>query len=136
MSDENVQVVRGAYDAMAARHIEGLLNVMHHEVDWLPVTALIAGGQRYRGRYGVGAWYRYVIDNWAVYSERPTDLRGADDYVLAIGSVVTQARDGEAPKHTPAAWLWKLDEGLAVFVHAYLDHGKALDALRQVTRER
>jgi ketosteroid isomerase-like protein len=136
MSDENVDRVRSAYAAMAARNIEGLLDVLHHEVDWLPVTALIAGGQRYRGRYGVGAWYRYVVDNWAEYSERPTDMRGVEDYVLAIGSVVTQAREGEAPQHTPAAWLWRLDEGLAVFVHAYLDHGKALEALGQVTRER
>lgn len=133
MSDENVELVRGAYDALAARNIEGLLNVLHHEVDWLPVTALIHGGQRYRGRYGVGDWYRYVIDNWAEYSERPSDLRGVADHVLAIGSVVTRVREDEAPLHTPAAWLWRLDEGLAVSVHAYLEQAKALDALRQVT---
>jgi ketosteroid isomerase-like protein len=136
MSDENVELVRGGYAALAARNIEGLLNVLHHEVDWLPVTALIAGGQRYRGRYGVGAWYLYVVENWAQYSERPSDLRGAADHVLAIGTVVTQVREGEAPLQTPAAWLWKLEEGLAVSVHAYLEYAKALDALRQVTGER
>src|SRR3982074_3279641 len=125
MSDENVELVRGAYAALAARNIEGLLNMLHHEIDWLPVTALIHGGQRYRGRYGVGAWYRYVIDNWAQYSERPSDLRGAPDYVLAIGTVVTKGREDEAPQHTAAAWLWKLEEGLAVSMHAYLDQAKA-----------
>jgi ketosteroid isomerase-like protein len=136
MSDENVGLVRGAYDALAARNIEGLLNALHPEVDWFPISALIAGGQRYRGRYGVGDWYRYVVDNWAQYSERPTDLRGVDDYVLATGTVLTQARDGEAPQQTSAAWLWKLEEGLAVSMHAYLDYTKALEALRQVARER
>ena len=133
MSDENVELVRGAYAALAARNIEGLLNLLHHEVDWLPVTALIHGGQRYRGRYGVGAWYRYVIDNWAEYSERPSDLRGGADHVLAIGSVVTKVREDEAPLHTPAAWLWKLEEGLAVSMHAYLEQAKALEALRAAT---
>jgi ketosteroid isomerase-like protein len=135
MSDENVELVRGAYAALAARNIEGLLNMLHHEVDWLPVTALIHGGQRYRGRYGVGAWYRYVIDNWAQYSERPSDLRGAADYVLAIGTVVTKVREDEAPQHTAAAWLWKLEERLAVSMHAYLDQAKATQALREVTGE-
>jgi ketosteroid isomerase-like protein len=135
MSDENVELVRGAYAAMASRNIEGLLSVLHPEVDWFPVTALIAGGQRYRGRYGVGDWYRYVVDNWAEYSERPTDLRGVDDYVLAMGTVVTKVREGEASQHTTATWMWKLDQGLALYVHAYLDHAKALDALRQVTRD-
>jgi ketosteroid isomerase-like protein len=136
MSDENVELVRGAYAALAARNIEGLLSMLHYEVDWFPVTALIHGGQRYRGRYGVGAWYRYVVDNWAEYSERPSDLRGAGDHVLAIGTVVTKARESEAPQHTPAAWLWKLDKSLAVSVHAYLELPKALDELRQVTGER
>jgi ketosteroid isomerase-like protein len=135
MSDENVELVRGAYAALAARNIEGLLNMLHHEIDWLPVTALIHGGQRYRGRYGVGAWYRYVIDNWAEYRERPSDLRGAVDHVLALGTVVTKVREDEAPQHTAAAWLWKLDDGLAVSMHAYLDQAKATQALREITGE-
>jgi ketosteroid isomerase-like protein len=136
MSDDNVEMVRGAYDALARRNIEGLLDVLHHEVDWFPVTALIAGGQRYTGRYGVGEWFRYVTDNWAEYSERPTDFNGIDKYVLALGSVCTQAREGEAPQHTPASWLWRIEERLAVSVHAYLDHAKAAETLRQLTRDR
>jgi ketosteroid isomerase-like protein len=53
--------------------------------------------------------------------------------VLAIGSVVTKVREDEAPLHTPAAWLWKLEEGLAVSMHAYLEQAKALEALRAAT---
>src|SRR5438094_974954 len=136
MSDDNVELVRGAYDALARRNIEGLLDVLHHEVDWFPVTALIAGGQRYTGRYGVGEWFRYVNDNWAEYSERPTDFNGVDKYVLALGTVVTQAREGDAPQPTSAAWLWRIELRLAVAVHAYLDPNKATDALRQLTKDR
>src|SRR5436305_13870327 len=105
MSDENAELVRGTYQALARGNIQGLLNVLHHEVDSLPVTALIAGGQRYTGRYGVGGWLRYVIGNWAEYSERPTDCNGIDEYVLALGSVRTQAREGGGAQDTTAAWL-------------------------------
>jgi ketosteroid isomerase-like protein len=134
MTEENVELVRRAYDAFGARNIEGLLDLVHPEVDWVPITALVAGGQRYQGRYGVGEWYRFVTVNWADYRQQPTELRGVGDYVLALGTVLTQTRADEPHEELLAGWIWRIEEGLIVSMHAYLDQRKALDALKELTR--
>lgn len=134
MPDENVDLVRRAYDSIGARNIQGLLDLLHPEVDWVPITALVAGGQRYHGRYGVGEWYRYVVANWADFRMRPTELRGVGDYVLALGKVLTQTREDEPHEEILAAWIWRIEDGVIVAMHAYLDQRKALDALKELTR--
>ena len=135
MTDENVELVRRAFDALGARNIEGLLGLLHPEVDWVPVTALVAGGQRYQGRYGVGEWYRFVVANWADYRQQPAELRGVGDYVLALGSVLTQTRADEPHDEILVGWIWRVDDDLIVSMHSYLDQRKALDALKELTRD-
>ena len=53
MSQENVEIVRGGYEAFARGDVDAVLELLHPDVDWRPAIAPILGVETVRGREAV-----------------------------------------------------------------------------------
>ena len=82
MSEENVAIFRTGYAAVNRGDIEGLLAIVHPDVEF---TSLIAEaeGETFRGHDGVRRWWKEVVLPLGGLHGDPEEVRDLGDTVLA-----------------------------------------------------
>ena len=64
MSEENVEIVRSSFAAIARGDVEGLLEFYDPHVQFLPLTGTQVESGGYHGHDGVRAYFAEVADVW------------------------------------------------------------------------
>jgi uncharacterized protein len=127
MSQENVEVVRRAYEAFADGDLEAALNVFHPEVDIRPDAAVPDFG-RFRGRDGwlelVGRWY----EPWEEYRIEPKQFIDAGDQVVVLTREFGRRKDTGYEVEQRVGTVWTFRDGEAVRLEYFLDQAEALEA--------
>lgn len=125
MAEANVELVRRAFEAFAQRDIAAALEVMHPEVEFLPVTAnLTTGGQPYRGHDGIRRYLDDVGRVWKDLRVYPSEYRDLGDCVVALGRI--HARGGGTIVDRPTGWVWRMRDGKIVWGRVYATQEEAL----------
>jgi ketosteroid isomerase-like protein len=129
VDDPLVATTRQLFECFSRRDVGGLLAHCDPDVEFLPVTAMVAAdGEPYRGHEGIS---RYVADVARVWEElvvEPSEFhRSGDDTVVALGRVyawgVGRVIDA------PVAWLWRFGpDGRAIYGRVYESRRDALAA--------
>ena len=128
MSEGNVDLARRAFEAFAERDLEALLEVMHPDVEFLPVTAnLTTGGVPYRGHEGLARYFEDVGRVWKELRVYPSEFRELEDCVVALGRI--HARGGGMIIDRPTGWVWRIRDGQIVWGRVYASQEEALDAV-------
>jgi ketosteroid isomerase-like protein len=111
---ENVQIVKDAYDALAAGDIKGFIgvldpNVTVREPDCLPYGGTVTGMQEVLGMFGKAG---PILDSSKTVVEQ---LFGAGDHVAAVLRIPLRDGTGEAVM----AEHWTMRDGKAVELDVY-----------------
>jgi ketosteroid isomerase-like protein len=129
MDDPLVATTRELFEHFSRRDLPGLLALCADDVEFLPVTAMVAAdGEPYRGHDGITRYVADVARVWEELTVEPTEFhRVGDDTVVAIGRVyawgVGRVIDA------PVGWLWRFDpHGKAVQGRVYENRADALAA--------
>jgi ketosteroid isomerase-like protein len=124
-------VVRKAFAAFTLRDVDGLLELMDEEVEFLPTgtTSLLGQTESYRGHAGIRAYFEDVTEAWQELRVIPGRYRTAGPYVLVLGSVYARDAEGNLTD-IPAGWIWKLRKGKLIWGRAYQSRKEALVAMR------
>jgi ketosteroid isomerase-like protein len=85
VSQENVEVVKRAFDAFDRRDVDGLVDLTTAHVEWLPGMPGIVAGDSFRGREGVEQYFEGLAETWVEYRASVEELRDLGDRVLALG---------------------------------------------------
>ena len=127
MSGTNADVVRRMFAAFADRDLDAMLEVIAHDVEFLPVTAnLTTGGVPYRGHDGIAQYMDDVAQVWPLLRIEPREYREDGDQVVVLGRVV--ARGGGMILDRPTGWLIKMRAGRIVWMRVYGTPEEALEA--------
>jgi ketosteroid isomerase-like protein len=127
VSEANVELVRRAFDAFAARDAEALLATVDDDVEFLPVTAnLTTGGVPYRGRAGMASYLEDVRRVWDDLRVFPSEFRDLGETVVALGRMY--GRGGGMIIDRPTGWVWRFRNGKVVFCRVYASQEEALRA--------
>ncbi|MEA2179201.1 MAG: hypothetical protein QOG77_2498 [Solirubrobacteraceae bacterium] len=122
-----VALVQRAFDAFSRRDVESLVAACHPDVEFhLPTARLTRVGLPYRGHDGIRTYVRDAARVWAELRLEPREFREIDDAVVAIGRVY--AWGAGRVVDTPAAWVWRMRDGLAIRVDVYESGTEALAA--------
>jgi ketosteroid isomerase-like protein len=119
LSRENVEIVRGLYEAFARRDNESPFEVFDPEIQWEVATFLVPGaGGDYRGHEGVRTFWRRWLEAW---SEIDFDYEVADLGGDRVAGLVTRQRNhgrgsGIWVDQEPYAQIWTLRDGKVVRV--------------------
>jgi ketosteroid isomerase-like protein len=127
MSRQNVEIIRGLYDAANRRDAEAYLAGLAPAIEFHLSGAFPDLDDVYRGHAGIREFNDLFIEPWEELSVEPDKIIEIDDRVLALVHFRARGRDG-IEVQLPLAHVWTMKNGLAVRMDAYSDHQKALEA--------
>jgi ketosteroid isomerase-like protein len=129
MSEENVERVRKAVEAMNARDIETALKVMHPDVEWRTLDAFPDAGT-YRGPEGVLAFFQTWLDTFRGFQLHLEGCAAVDeDRVLARLRVSGIGAESGARVESPQFFqLIEFRDGLVIRARMFPTESEALEA--------
>jgi ketosteroid isomerase-like protein len=124
----NVEIVQQAFAAFERRDPVLLARLCRADMLFEPVTARIAaGGEPYRGHDGLRRYLDDVAHVWQELRPAPDTFREDENgTVVATGRVY--AWGAGRMIDAPAAWLWRLEDGLLVYGRIFESAAEALEA--------
>ncbi|HET8536317.1 MAG TPA: nuclear transport factor 2 family protein [Solirubrobacteraceae bacterium] len=129
MEDPLVVTTRQLFERFSQRDVPGLLSLCADDVEFLPVTAMVASdGEPYLGHEGITRYVADVARVWEELTVEPSEFhRAGDDTVVSVGRVyawgVGRVIDA------PVGWLWRFGpDGKAVYGRVYESRAEALAA--------
>jgi ketosteroid isomerase-like protein len=128
MSRENVEIVRGAFEALNAGDLESALTAMDPEVHWTTSIANPEGPVIYHGLAGLRQLWTLLREDFEEIRMEPDEIRVAGDAVVVLGRVGIRGRGSGAVTQSRRAWTVTLHERKITAVRTYTDHGEALQA--------
>jgi uncharacterized protein len=132
MSQENVEVVRALFDAVARRDTATVLALYDPEVEWDntrgPSQGLIER-KVYRGHEGLRHWWREWREAWEIAWDEVEDLIDAGDRVVSVQTTHARGKaSGVAVDIADMAVVWTFRQGKIVRVALFTTRDEALEA--------
>jgi len=130
MSNENVDGVRGVYDAFAKGDVPAVLGFLAPDIEWTEAEGFPYGGT-YNGPDAVlqGVFMKLGTE-WDGYAAIPSEFIDAGDSVVALGTYSGKYKATGKSFQANFAHVWKLREGKAVKFVQYTDTRKVHEALQ------
>jgi ketosteroid isomerase-like protein len=130
MSQKNVEIVRGGFEAFNEGDVDGVVEMCDPKVEWFPPAALPSVSV-YHGHKGVREAAGDMLDVFGALQAEPERFIDADDRVVVFfrwhghgkGSGLSLDRFGEQ------ASVFTMRNGKAIRVEWYIDRAEALDAV-------
>jgi ketosteroid isomerase-like protein len=131
MSEENVQIVRRIYDAVADGDTETVLALYDPDVQWdfsrSPLKNVL-GSAHYQGHDGLRRWWREWGDAWTNYEDDRDQLIDAGEHVLSVVRSRGRGRASGAEVEWTQYGVWTFRAGRVVRVAWFGDRAEALEA--------
>jgi ketosteroid isomerase-like protein len=129
MSQENVDLVRGGYEAFARQDIPGVLERFDANIEWTAPDTLPNGGTHH-GPDGVGGFFATLPDTWAELNVGPDEYLDAGDTLVVLGTNRMRGHNGVAAE-AQFVHVWDVKDGKVVRFREIVDTAKLLPALEK-----
>jgi ketosteroid isomerase-like protein len=83
MSEENVNLVHGGFDAFNRRDLDAFLTRCDHDVEFISYWLQVDGGGAYRGHDGVRDWWERLLDVYPDFTAEVEDVRDLGDRTVS-----------------------------------------------------
>jgi ketosteroid isomerase-like protein len=129
MSQENVDLVRGGYEAFGRQDIPGVLERFDANIEWTAPDTLPNGGTHH-GPDGVAGFFGTLPETWAELRVEPEEYLDAGDTVVVLGTHRARGHNGVT---ADAGWVhvWDVKGGKVVRFRETADTAKLLPALEK-----
>jgi ketosteroid isomerase-like protein len=122
----DVMVVKAVFSAFAERDVERVIELIHPDVEFTPMTNDFVGRtEPYRGHEGIREYFRDVSRVWDDLRLTPRDFREVADGIVVTGRV--SARSAARIVDGSTGWVWRVRDGRVVYGRVY---ASAADAER------
>jgi ketosteroid isomerase-like protein len=128
MSEENVEIVRRAFEAFNARDVDELVGLSAEECEWMPLRAQLEGIV-YRGHEGVRQFVRDMDEDWEAFRIDPLEFHAHRERVAVIGQVGALGQSG-VEIDSIAGFVLELHQGRIRRITSHSDPEAALAAVR------
>ena len=118
MSQQDVDTIKGAYDAFARQDVDGVMAAFDDSIDW-DVPDSVPWGGHYRGKEEVGGFFAKLPEYIDELNVEPQDYLEAGDRVIAVGR--HHGNIGGDAFETRFAMVWTMRDGKAVAFKEYSD---------------
>ena len=118
MSQQDVDTIKGAYDAFARQDIEGVMAAFDDGIDW-DVPDSVPWGGHYRGKDEVGGFFGKLAEYVDELNVEPQEYIDAGDKVIVTGR--HHGNIGGEQFETRFAMVWTMAGGKAVAFKEFSD---------------
>lgn len=132
MSRENVELVRGIYDAAARRDAFAAFEVYAEDIIWDMSNwrrAAMDSTQVYRGHEGVREGWRETLTIWGEVDFEVEELIDAGEQVVAVIKEREVGRSSGVPIEDSHGAVWTLANGKVTRLQVFDDRLPALEAV-------
>lgn len=128
MSQENVEMMRKTYEAMANGEEPPMIHALDPEIELKEPESLPYGGL-HKGVQAMGEMQKTFMDCWDLVVPTTEQLLDAGDYVVAMGRLRVRGRHSGKEVETPFAEIIKFRDGKIVEINPFNDTATLLGAL-------
>jgi ketosteroid isomerase-like protein len=129
MSQENVEIVRSAYAALAEQGVEAVLPLIDPRFETTTPSSLASEPDTYRGHQGVRRFFDSFGDAMeGVYFEGQ-EFTAVGDKVLVDTLLHARGRATGIETEQRAFLVWTLREGMATRLETFAEKERALEAV-------
>ena len=121
--DDNVGVVKGAYDAFQRGDIPSIIGILQEDVDW-HVPAVLPHRFEARGHDQVGLFFERLMEVWEELGVEVSDFVASGDHVVVLGRASGRI-DGRAAGYG-FAHVWVMAGGKATRFFELVDPDEEL----------
>lgn len=122
-------VVRELFGAFGDGEVERALRLMHPDVVFQPMTAMVTrDGEPYRGYEGIRRYTEDVRTHWRALSIQLKQIRSAGSAAVALGLVSGSGEEGSF-ENAPTTWVVRFRDGLVAQVQIFSDERYVTAAL-------
>jgi ketosteroid isomerase-like protein len=119
MSNENVELLRGAYEAFGRGDVPAVLAVLDEDIEWNAAPNVLPHGQQVRGRDEVGRFFQGLGSTWSDFSVKVDDYVASGDRICVTGRAdgkLNGTQTGYGFVHS-----WTMADGSCVRFNEYVD---------------
>ena len=127
MSEENVEIVRRAHEALNAGNIEELVSLCDQDFE-LDMSDRVFNPATYQGHDGIRRFYSEVLEVWERYVWEPEEVRDEGDVVVALLRTTGRGRGSGIEIERKTAMIWTVRAGKALRLRFYREPERALEA--------
>ncbi len=128
MSEENVEILRGGYAALAEQGIEAVIALTHPEFEATTPPSLATEPGTYQGTEGVRRWFGSFGDAMEGVWFEGKEFTPLGDKVVADTTLHARGRTTGIETEQRAFLVWTFRDGLVTSVEAFADREEALKA--------
>jgi ketosteroid isomerase-like protein len=129
MSEENVQTVRAATEAMIGGDAEAALNALSADIEWHATVGGVDEGRVYSGREAVAEAFVDYFATWERIELRADEyIDAGNDHVVVLFHEVAKGRASGVVVETDTGTVNTVRDGKIVKVRSYMDRAEALEA--------
>jgi len=128
MSQENVEIVRQVFDAIAQRDLQRLVALTDPAVEWRSFFAVGEGGV-YRGHTRMRQYLDDLREAFEYLRPELDDLLDAGDIIIGVGRICYRGKESGVETESPAGWMFKFRRGKVVRFRAFREPDQALEAV-------
>ena len=123
MSEANLEVIRGLYDAMAAGDVEGALCRMSPGIVWNEAENYpYADGNPYAGPDAVlGGVFARLVGEWDGFGVAVDELLDAGDTVVMLGRYTGTCKATGRAQNPQVIHVWRLEDGTITRFQQHID---------------
>jgi ketosteroid isomerase-like protein len=128
MVEQNVGVVRGAYDAFGRGDVPSIIAILHDDVEW-HVPAVLPHRFDARGPAEVARFFERLMELWDELGVELETMAASDDHVVAVGRAsgsIQGTKTGFGFAH-----VWAIANGRVTGFSEFVDPDEELLALRR-----
>ena len=129
MSQENVELIYRAFDALSRHDFDAFVALMDDDVEIIPRTSALEGESGYSGHEGLGRWWSSLLDVFPDYSIEVVEVRDLGDLTLEAIRLRGHGAGSAAPTDNTAWIVARWRRGKAVWWSTFNARAEALEAV-------
>jgi ketosteroid isomerase-like protein len=131
VSRENVDVVRGAFEAIAAGGVEGILPSIHPEFEATTPPGLAAEPDTYRGAEGVRRYFDSFYEAMDRLEFDPERFIEVGELVVVPMTLRARGRTTGIETEQRLVQMWEIADGKAIRIRVFATLEEAMEAARE-----
>jgi ketosteroid isomerase-like protein len=127
MSEENVEIVRAAFEAWNRGDFDRLLSLWSEEAEFYPLRAQLEG-RPYHGHKGLRRFVAEIGEEWRDVRFEIDELRDAGEHVIGAGRFRARGRTSGLNLNVPLGVIGAVRNERIVYGRMFSDPAEALEA--------
>lgn len=129
MSQENVEVLRQVFAAIADRDHARLVELTDPDVEWRSFFAALLPKGEYRGHDGLRDYLEDVAESWESLRPELIDALQVDDLVVGVGRIRYRGKESGVETDETAGWMLKFRDHRVIVFRAFRNPSEALESV-------